>query len=163
MTEKKQIIRGFVQHHIGFFIKGDYHNPVQLHKHFISYLKQYPLDSEEKYCYYFGKLTKSPLRSFFVNDLGLEYCCRKAGYFIRYDFDYCNNLNDRLYNPILPAKVNNSCDNKGGRSGICCDGGRTCITDESMAVCPDKIFCSARCADSYIAWNHDGKKQVILG
>ena len=97
MTDKKAIIRGFVQHQIGFFIKGDYHNPVKLHKQFIGYLKQYPIDSKFKYCLLFGNKTKTPLRSFFLDDLGLEYCCRKAGYFIRYDLNYCNNLNKLLY------------------------------------------------------------------
>ena len=97
MTSTKQIIQEFVQNNVGMFKIGTTHNPVQLHKEFNAYIKQYPLDSKVKYCHMFHSRTKTPLRNYLVNDLGLEYVTRKKGYLIRYDVKACANLNAKLY------------------------------------------------------------------
>lgn len=101
MTDKKQIIHNFMKHEVKEFKVGEQYNPVTLHKQFISYIKQYPVDSKHKYNAMFGGKTKSPLRDYLLNDLGLQYVSRKAGYFIHYSPNYCDNLNIKL-NSTLP-------------------------------------------------------------
>jgi len=104
MTEKREIIHNFVKHQIQEFKLGEYYNPVVLHKQFISYIKQYPIDSKHKYYSMFGGKTKTPLRSYLINDLGLEYVSRKSGYFIHYSRKYCEELNIKLSLPFSSLK-----------------------------------------------------------
>ena len=104
MTEMKAIIHNFMKHQVKEFKLGEYYNGVVLHKQFIGYIKQYPIDSIHKYYCMFGGKTKTPLRNYLLNDLGLEYVSRKGGYFIHYEPHYCDNLNSKLSSEFSSLK-----------------------------------------------------------
>ena len=104
MVSKQQIIQGFVQHAVGEFEVDQIYKPVELHKKFVRYIKVYPIDARHKYLIMFGQRTKTDLRNYLLNDLGLQYVPRRAGYYIHHDPEYCTNLNNKLWSrpPTIP-------------------------------------------------------------
>ena len=87
--DKKQIIQGFMQHEVKDFKLGETYKCVKLHKQFNFYIKHYPIDSKFKYNLMFGSKTKSIFK---------EYNSRNAGYFINYNPNYCESVNNKLWN-----------------------------------------------------------------
>lgn len=97
IMDKKQIIKGFLQEEVGHFELGETYKCVKLHKQFNVYIKLYPEDSIHKYGIMFGTKTKSIFKEYLEKDIGLEYNSRNAGYFINYNPNYCETVNNNLW------------------------------------------------------------------
>ena len=97
---KKEIINEFIRKEIGEFELDAVYRGVDLHKKFNYYIKNNPVNQKQKYCLLFGSKTKTVLKAYLEQDLGLKYFSRKTGYYISYEPGYCDNLNKKLYEGI---------------------------------------------------------------